>query len=197
MDIFPPVQAPPRTLAELNAPPSVDASCPARLRAQPGVRIGLADPFERRTGCVVEGAVLVRELAGIRLRPSGALMRCEVAEALHTWLERDVKPEAAIHLQSSIKEIHHIGTYNCRRIAGSRRLSQHSFANAVDITAFRLDDGRRLTLLRGWNEEATKTFWRNIHRRSCRHFSVSLGPEFNQAHEDHFHFDLGPIRSCR
>ena len=168
----------PLTLAERNAPPEVDPACPARLRQLEGVRIALADPFERTAGCVVEGAVLVRELAGIRLRPDGALMRCEVAEALHKWLEQEVKPEAQTHLQSPIKRVHHIGTYNCRHIAGSRTLSQHSFANAVDITAFRLEDGRKLTLLKGWNaeDEAVRHFWQRIHRRSCRHFSVSLAP---------------------
>ena len=90
--------------------------------------------------------MLVRELAGIRQRPDDALMRCEVAEALNDWLENDVKPEAEAQLQSAITEIHHIAP-NCRRIAGPH-LSQHSFANAVDITAFRLKDGQRLTCLR-------------------------------------------------
>ena len=186
-------------LTGLNAPPEVDPQCPDRLRAQPGVRLALAEGFERVPGCLVEGAVLVRELAGIELRPQAPLMRCEVAEALNAWLEKDVKPLALEALGSPITQVRHMGTYSCRSIAGSRNLSQHSFANAIDISAFRLANGKRFDLLKGWDAQnlQVQKFWRKIHRHSCRHFSVALGPDYNTAHGDHFHFDLGPMRACQ
>ena len=184
---------------DYSAPPSVDPTCPDRLRALAGVQLSLATDFERTPGCVVEGAVLVRQLAGIELRPNAALMRCEVAEALNTWLEDSVKPQAEQLFSSPITQVRHMGTYNCRRIAGSENLSQHSFANAIDISAFRLSNGQRLNLLGGWDspDAEVRAFWRRIQRGTCRHFSVSLGPAANQAHADHFHLDLGPARVCR
>jgi len=197
---LPSASGPRRSYVEaLNTPPPVDPDCPARLRAQPGVRFSLATDFERRSGCVVAGAVLLREVAGLPLRPNAALMRCEVAEALNTWLEESVKPQALNHFDAPLTHVQHMGTYNCRRIAGSENLSQHSFANAIDISGFHLANGRRLNLLKGWDAEEAevRAFWRKIHARSCRHFSVALGPAANQAHADHFHFDLGPARACR
>ena len=52
-----------------------------------------------------------------------------------------------------------------------------------------------------------KTHWANggkegeflarVHKGACRIFSVTLGPEYNAAHADHFHFDMGDARTCR
>ncbi|MBU2089188.1 MAG: extensin family protein, partial [Alphaproteobacteria bacterium] len=32
---------------------------------------------------------------------------------------------------------------------------------------------------------------------ACRYFNTVLGPEYNTAHADHFHLDLGKSRICR
>ncbi len=38
------------------------------------------------------------------------------------------------------------------------------------------------------------TFLRKLHQGACAIFGTVLGPEANQAHADHFHFDLAPRR---
>ncbi|MGI8894157.1 MAG: extensin family protein [Casimicrobiaceae bacterium] len=39
-------------------------------------------------------------------------------------------------------------------------------------------------------------FLRDIHRGACRHFDAALGPDYNNAHHDHLHFDRGSYRVC-
>ena len=190
----------PQSRINPNAPPPVDPTCIARLQARPGVTIRPAAAFTRQEACVVEGAVHVDQLAGLRLRSASPLMRCEVAEQLDAWLREAVIPESQRLLRSPVVGVGHIGTYNCRTIRGnSSILSQHSFANAVDIAWVDLADGRRLRLIDGWTSAQAEIseFWHKIQELSCNYFHVSLGPNFNAAHRDHFHFDLGPFRSCR
>lgn len=184
---------------DLNAPPEFDPDCVERLAALPGVEIRPVASFERHEGCLVEGAVYADQLAGLSFRPAAPLMQCRVAEELHHWLEEAVIPAAEEQLGTVPRSVGHIGTYNCRTIGGSSTLSQHSFANAVDVAWFDMADGRRLRLREGWDDPdpAISGFWQRIQRLSCKYFRVSLGPDYNRAHADHFHFDLGPLRTCR
>jgi hypothetical protein len=95
-----------------------------------------------------------------------------------------------------------MGSYACRNIVGAKALksfrSQHASANAIDIAAFTLEDGRTLALLRNWKgDSAEARFMKRIHARACRYFRVALGPDFNAAHASHFHFDRGLFKACR
>ncbi|MGR4893109.1 extensin family protein [Sphingopyxis sp. LARHCG72] len=91
-------------------------------------------------------------------------------------------------------------TYSCREIAGSRRgrLSQHAYANAVEVSAFFLADGRRISVEAGWDgERASQHFLRVLHRSACRRFGTVLGPAYNAAHRYHFHMDVSGGGFCR
>ncbi|NJO33319.1 MAG: extensin family protein [Rhodospirillales bacterium] len=57
--------------------------------------------------------------------------------------------------------------------------------------------GRPDTLpIPGGDTAVTKegAFLRRLHRGACGIFSTVLGPEANEAHRNHFHFDLAPRR---
>ena len=190
----------PISVTDLNQPPNIDPECISRLQALPGVQVRPAAEFERGQGCVFANGVFVDQLAGVPFRPQSPIMRCEVAEQLNTWLEEAVQPQATDLLSAEITEVGHLGTYSCRTIGGnSSVLSQHSFANAIDVAWFDLSDGRRIRLLEGWEstQEGISKFWQEIQQLSCKYFDVSLGPDYNAAHRDHFHFDLGPLNVCR
>jgi hypothetical protein len=76
--------------------------------------------------------------------------------------------------------------------------SQHATANAVDIGAFTLADGRRIAVARHWQGDGPEArFLKAAHGRACRYFRVVLGPEYNAAHRDHFHLDRGPFSRCK
>ena len=103
--------------------------------------------------------------------------------------------------QEPVTRIESFGTYACRPLNGvaGNRLSEHGRANAVDIAAFTFADGRRVTVLQGWNgeDEAVRRFLRAVHQAGCRRFDVGMGPDSNAFHRDHLHFDMGQSRYCR
>ena len=187
-------------LSDLNAPPAFDPECFDRLSALPGVTVTRSSSFTEAEVCEVQGAVFVTQLAGLKLTPRRALLQCGVAENLNAWLEDVAKPGAQEHLNANLTRLGHMGTYNCRTIGGSSSiLSQHSFANAIDLAWFDLSNGTRTRLVEGWDRRgpSQEKFWTSIKEGSCDYFDVSLGPDHNAAHADHFHFDLGPMRTCR
>ncbi len=44
---------------------------------------------------------------------------------------------------------------------------------------------------------AEGAFLREIHDRACDVFDVTLGPDYNADHYNHFHLDVGGGHSCR
>ncbi|HEX8527315.1 extensin family protein [Allosphingosinicella sp.] len=150
-------------------------------------------------GCSALGAVQLLEI-GTPVTNLGA-MTCPLARAFALWVRESVQPEAARRLGSPVRRIESRGTYACRPVNSQpgARLSEHAFANAVDIGAFELADGRRITIEAGWNAEdgEVRAFLRSIHRAGCRRFSVGLGPDSDGWHRDHLHFDLGRGPYCR
>ncbi len=126
--------------------------------------------------------------------------RCAMAAALALW-ERDVvAPAAEQHLGQSVARIELAGpSYQCRSIAGRRdgRMSEHAHANAIDIGGFTLADGSVLSVAEGWRgEPREQAFLRAVRDGGCQHFNAVLSPDYNRAHRDHFHFDLGGDQIC-
>ena len=71
-------------------------------------------------------------------------------------------------------------------------------ANALDISGFRLQDGQRIVLARDWQAGGQKAdFLRQVQQVACERFSTVLGPDYNAAHHNHFHLDMGRWQICR
>ena len=102
-------------------------------------------------------------------------------------------------LGSPLVKIETMGSYSCRNIAGSEQRSAHARAEAIDVSAFVLADGRRIVLKRDWQggDAATREFLRVVHKSACKRFGTVLGPEYNAAHEDHFHLEGTGAKFCR
>ncbi|WNO53946.1 extensin-like domain-containing protein [Stakelama saccharophila] len=129
-------------------------------------------------------------------------MRCGLADRFVNWVRYGIRPAARQILGSDVVKIESFGTYSCRGIVGNgtaSRLSEHAVADAVDIAAFDLADGRRISVLEGWNSDnqQVRAFLRVVHRSACKRFSTTLGPEYNSAHRNHFHIDMGGGHFCR
>lgn len=124
-------------------------------------------------------------------------MTCAEAAALYTWERHVARPLAIDLLGSPIARIETYGSFSCRNIAGTRRRSEHALGNAVDISGFRLEDGRLIDVKTYWNTHSKEgKFLRRVHNGACDVFSVTLGPDYNAAHADHFHMDMGSGRAC-
>jgi len=159
-----------------------------------------ADPKETKSVCGWTVARVVYGSDTATLRPGEANMQCPLAIGTYMWL-REIDILAQKHLGSQLRKIHHVGTYSCRRQNGnsSGRWSEHAFANAWDITGFELVDGRVISVLKDWNgrDKKRRKFLRDSRDQACKIFRVTLSPDYNKAHHDHFHVDMGPSMACR
>ncbi len=148
--------------------------------------------------CSALGSVQLRDI-GTPTTNLGA-MTCPLAYAFTLWVQSDLQVPAMGEFGSPVVRIETFGTYNCRSIAGSPtgRLSEHAYANAVDVAAFVLKDGRRISVLGGWSGDARESrFLKSVRTAACRRFNTVLSPDYNEAHRDHFHFDMGRGPFCR
>ncbi|HEX7007434.1 MAG TPA: extensin family protein [Alphaproteobacteria bacterium] len=76
-----------------------------------------------------------------------ATMTCDLTSRLDDeWMLEEAQPETRELLGSKVVRVEHVGTYACRTVAGRSSLSQHAFANAIDIAGMTLADGTRLTI---------------------------------------------------
>ncbi len=147
-------------------------------------------------GCPIENAVRIQ---GANVGLSSSFMAtCPLAVSFALFERHGLQPAAQAVFGQAVTRIEHVGSFACRSIAGSQRPSQHSYANALDMVGFRLRDGRRISVLHDWPGEGDKArFLRLVQEAACDSFNVTLGPEYNAAHRDHFHVDMGMWRMCR
>ena len=125
-------------------------------------------------------------------------MSCSVTAALYIWERHVMIPNAERYLGSPVDQIVTFGSYACRNVAGSSRRSEHAMANAIDVAAFKLANGRTIDVRSNWGKDTPEgKFLKKVHSGACRLFSVTLGPDYNAAHADHFHFDMGSGDLCR
>ena len=125
-----------------------------------------------------------------RFRPAGLKLACPVAAALLVWDREVVRPAALRHFGAPVASIAHLGSFSCRRIAGSSGWSEHATADAIDIAGFRLGNGRRVRVLAGWTGKADEVaFLHEVRDGACRVFATTLSPDYNAAHADHLHLD--------
>jgi hypothetical protein len=149
-----------------------------------------------RPGCMVRTAIDVNVFARARVRP--VQMRCALAARLYAWERHVLQPAAMRILGEPITEIIHMGSYSCRRIRGGRSMSQHATANAFDIGGFKTKSGKIISLLRDWDKPTKEGQLLYAARDGlCDWFNVTLSPDYNAAHADHFHVDMGRWHSCR
>jgi hypothetical protein len=122
-----------------------------------------------------------------------ATLRCAMAEQITEWVRNEVAPSLA-EFGPPLRVLDNFDSYECRgrnRVRAAA-LSEHGRADALDIRAFRLADGRELTLTdikvdKVWREKTRST--------ACAHFSTVLGPGSDGYHEEHIHVDLAERRN--
>lgn len=177
-----------------------------RVREGPFVqgRYALGGPSP--CGALKPFQVAAADSGAVALSPA-ALLRCPMIPAIDSWMHNVVRPAAQGYFGQPVVEIKVAASYSCRPINGisGGRLSEHGHANALDVSAFRLADGRLVTVKAGWwGEDPTeRAFLRAVHGGACNTFSTVLGPLADAYHRDHFHLDLarhgrdGTHRVCR
>ena len=126
-------------------------------------------------------------------------MTCALTGALVVWERQALIERAAEHFDSTPVKVLSFGSYACRRKYGRKTgdFSEHATGNAIDIKGIELADGRRITVLDDWGEDTEEgRFLKDLRDDSCRIFGTVLGPEYNDAHNNHFHFDMSQSGIC-
>lgn len=243
-----------------------------------------AEPV-RNGACGTPAPITLKKVGGakVELAPA-ALVNCRMAVALNSWIDDVLQPAAREAFGQSVTRILTASSYVCRNRYGGATtpISEHAFANALDISGFVLGDGRVIKVLDGWgtterdavaqaeaaaaaalaasatkaadakpepNKSAVKkadgkaadaksadseaksaasktapksakpgiiksaaaatpdrnsggdggksgAFLRKLHAGACTTFGTVLGPEANDAHRDHLHFDMKQRRAA-
>ncbi len=134
----------------------------------------------------------VMAVGPVAVKPA-ATLACPIVSVLERWLADSVQPAAQRWFGARVVEIKQISAYSCRGMNGNSHahISEHAFGNALDIAAFTLADGRRISVKDGWKglpEE--QGFLRDVQAAACQQFTTVLAPGSNVYHYDHIHVDL-------
>jgi hypothetical protein len=122
-----------------------------------------------------------------------ATLACPVVSVLNRFVSDRVQPAAARWFGQPVVEIKQISAYSCRGMNGNPRanISEHAFGNALDIAAFTLADGRKVTVKDGWHGPPEEQgFLHDVQGAACEMFTTILAPGSNAYHHDHIHVDL-------
>ncbi len=124
---------------------------------------------------------------------------CALADRFAGWARFGVDRAAREILGSPLVRIETMGSYSCRNVAGADHRSAHATGNAVDVSGFVLANGRRITLLGSWYAGTTpeRSFLHVIEASACKRFGTVLGPDYNPAHRNHLHLEVGGQAFCR
>ena len=141
---------------------------------------------------VLLDSVVLLDQAKVAVAPP-ATLRCTMAEQVARWVREDVAPTTT-KLGAPLRGLDNFDSYECRgrnRVQGAT-LSEHGRANALDVRAFKLADGRSIALI---DVNADKEWRDEIRRSACARFSTVLGPGSDGEHEGHIHLDLAERRN--
>ena len=154
----------------------------------------------RVQGCGVAAPVRVTAVSGIALSQP-TVMDCPTLAAFRSWIDDGMRP-AIGRLGGGVSRIEIAGHYVCRtrNHRPGAKISEHGKGKAVDVSGFTLENGTRISVLRGWRDRDHGRRLRQMHRAACGTFGTVLGPDSDRFHQDHFHFDTARHRGgsyCR
>lgn len=162
------------------------ADAPTRP-ARPG------EPPPRQEVCQIDTPVLLNSpIRTVDYRQKGQrhadhlLLACRMALAVSRLSE--------LFRDAGVVEVEHNGTYVCRSVAGTRSLSGHGHALAIDITAFERAQAAPVSVQFDWSgpDPDRRKFLRDLVERIRRAkiFDVILTPQSGGLHLDHLHLEI-------
>ncbi|WP_425908095.1 extensin family protein [Nitrobacter sp. TKz-YC02] len=166
---------------------------PCRLALTDSVAIApsipaIAGPGECGGDDLVRLEAVVLPNGGRAAVKPAATLRCKMASAIADWIRSDMAPLAE-GLGSRVSELDNLDSFECRgrnRVAGSK-LSEHGRANALDVGALKLANGRTIDLT---DRAVARDLREKVLGSVCARFTTVLGPGSDGYHENHIHLDL-------
>ncbi|MBB2203882.1 extensin-like domain-containing protein [Gluconacetobacter takamatsuzukensis] len=134
----------------------------------------------------------------IPLDPASFLASCNLAVRWSLFETRVVGPVTQQVFHTGIGRIRHVGSFACRDVRdrpGAQ--SSHATADAIDVSAFILADGREIPVV-AWSQPGPRGLY--LHRLrdgACPIFGTVLSPDYNSLHAAHFHLQATGFGLCR
>lgn len=154
-------------------------------------------PVKGVNGCKIIDPWRLKTVAHIHLS-APATVTCGIVSPLRGWLDEIVQPAAVRAFGERVVGVDVAASYACRtrNSNAGAKMSEHGYGKAIDISAFTLVSGRRVTVAVGWSGNAgERAFLREIHKKACGRFSTVLGPTSDTYHRDHIHLDIQQRKS--
>ncbi len=132
-------------------------------------------------------AIVLPDKHKVPVKPA-AILRCKMATAVADWIRSDMVPIAA-KLGSTVSDLDNFDSFECRgrnRVAGAQ-LSEHGRANALDVRAIKLANGKSINFT---DRTVAREVRESVLHSVCARFSTVLGPGSDWYHEDHIHLDI-------
>ena len=132
--------------------------------------------------------------SGVVNFPEGPVFNCRFARQFALWVS---DTGSAVVLAQTNKRLEKVATgpgYDCRHRNGdsSAKMSEHAAGDAVDITSMTIADGTTIHMADAINPASPSyPMLRALRTTACGYFTTVLGPGANEAHKEHYHFDLG------
>jgi len=152
--------------------------------------------IDEGNGCMVENAWRIKSIAGVRFSQP-ATLNCGVVGPLNDWMANVVQPAAQKDFGESVIGLDVASSYSCRprNNRDGAKMSEHGFGNAIDISGFTLESGRKIKVEQGfWGSRGDSRFLSEVRSDACADFSTVLGPG-DPYHDDHLHLDMQNRRS--
>ena len=126
--------------------------------------------------------------------PEVPLLNCKYALQLSKWVRESAAPILSAQTGSPLEKISTGPGFQCRGRNGdsTAKVSEHGYGNAVDISDFRMGDGKDIIVKDAIDPNAANyVILHGLRSSACGYFTTVLGPGSNEAHAKHFHFDMG------
>lgn len=190
---------PPGTLTQFKLRRLTPEACESLLTQANQRGLIRTRPVADSTGeCPLSNVVRVSHFGPVSLN-SSFLASCPLALRSALFVSQQARPLTKRWMGSELTRIDHLGSYACRNIYSrpDARRSEHATAEALDISAFRLANGERITILTGWRSDKTQPWLQALLTASCGYYGNGLGPDYNAAHANHFHLGIRGFGLCR
>ncbi len=190
----PPAPPPAPPVAIYHPPPTAEEVCLDEL-SERGIVYEMVPMHVAFGRCNLVNGVRVQRLLAAFNTP--ATLSGPMALRLDEFEINVVQMAAQRHFKQKVVRIRQIGSYSCRDIARTHRLSEHASGRALDIAGFVLKDGTAISVKDDWAGRGPRAqFLHEVARGACSLFSVVLTPDTNADHHEHLHLDIGPRPFC-
>lgn len=148
-----------------------------------------------KEGCAVDGAI---ELNAVTSRfgkitfPGKPTLGCIFARQFTTFVRNAAAPLTLAYLGAKLSAVETGPGLVCRTRYNKpgEKISEHAKGDAIDVTAFRLESERTLTVKGASASMEVDGVWiKTLRATGCGYFTTILGPGSNEAHAEHLHFD--------